>query len=203
MESSIAILGGSFDPPHNAHLELACNVLKSNLASKVILMPTKIQPLKPSGSNVSDLHRIEMIKLLINCAENDDIVLSLFEIESNQISYTHNTLMKLDEIEECPIKFIMGTDSFLSIEKWYKFEGILHDFPLIIGNRVGYDKETQSIAISSYKEKYKARITVLENVISDISSSNVRERIASGRDISNLVPDGIKRYIDYNGLYRR
>ncbi len=235
MKSSIAILGGSFDPPHNAHMELASNVLKSGLASKVILLPTKIQPLKPSGSKVSDYHRIEMIKLLIKNGNNSNVFLSLQEIESDQVSYSYNTLKTISAYlknnnvqkyidEYCvnsidgsrvnstdetvdpkvpSISFIMGTDSFLTIEKWYKYESILTEFPIIMGNRVGYDRDLQDTAIFNYEEKYNARITVIEDNISDISSSRIRNEVSNNGNISDLVPIDIERYIYSNELYGR
>ena len=199
----LGLLGGSFDPVHNGHLALARAALAEAELDSLIVMPARVQPFKQENEVTEARHREEMTRLAF--AELPQARVSRYELEqADEISYTVNTLFHLQESnlhEE--IFFICGTDSFLSMESWYRGAEILSRFGVIVSARPGYREEELRKMRCRYEELYQTRIVQLAAQMPDISSTDVRERVAAGRTISDLVPPAVERYIRSNGLYRK
>ncbi len=190
----IGIFGGTFDPIHHGHLIMASCAYERLKLDKVYFMPAGNQPLKEGESPFNQ--RLEMIKLSI---ENDSRM-SYTDIEdSSEPSYTYNTIMKLNSICDDELFFIMGADSFESIERWYKYEELLKEIKIIVVDRLG------SSNLFNLQEKYKdiaKEINILKGPIIEISSTEIRNKVKKGQGIRYLVPERIIQYIDYENLYK-
>lgn len=199
--SEIGILGGTFDPFHFGHLSIAEAAIEEFDLSEVILLPTKVQPFKIGREMASEEDRVNMVRLIAE--ENRKLRVSTIEAFSQRVSYTYKTLKLLQkEYPDDKFYFILGTDSFLTLEEWYKGKELLREFAFIIGIRPGYKiSETENTA-KRLKEKYNAEIRMLHNEIVEVSSTEIKNNIRSGQSIENLVPTQIERYIDEHGLYK-
>ena len=190
----IGIFGGTFDPIHHGHLIMASCAYERLKLDKVYFMPAGNQPLKEGESPFNQ--RLEMIKLSI---ENDSRM-SYTDIEDSlEHYYTYNTIIKLNSICDDELFFIMGADSFESIERWYKYEELLKEIKIIVVDRLG------SSNLFNLQEKYKdiaKEINILKGPIIEISSTEIRNKVKKGQDIRYLVPERIIQYIDYENLYK-
>jgi len=193
----VAILGGSFNPPHLAHVFMAESVLNMLYYDKVILVPAKNPPHKKLQGNASNEDRLAMLKLAT--AGNPHFLLDDFEIrdEEHEYSYTVNTIQylyrKYDEIEG-RIGLIIGADLIQGFHKWHKVDTILAMSDVIAIGR-GEANNLDPTVIAKYNMK------VLDMAKSDTSSTIVRSRVQAGLSIKGLVCDGVRDYILLHGLY--
>lgn len=199
--SEIGILGGTFDPFHYGHLSIAEAAIDEFNLSEVILLPTKVQPFKIGREMAAEEDRVQMVSLIAE--EKPRFRISTIEAYSQEVSYTYKTLTLLQKDHpEDKLYFILGTDSFLTLEKWYKGRDLLRQFSFIIGMRPGY-KVTETVEMAQkLQEKYGTDIRLLHNEIVEVSSTEIKHKIRSGESIRDLVPLQIERYIDEHGLYK-
>lgn len=198
----IGVLGGSFDPVHMGHQALGKAAIAEAELYRLIVMPAGVQPFK-QGLNVTEAcHREAMAKLAFE--DDERVLVSRYEIENKEnVSYTVKTLLFLqNQYIDAKIFFICGTDSFLSMETWYRGAEILENFSLIVSARPGYKEEQFSDTVTYYAEKYKTETIKLTAKMPDISSTNVRKKISQGQSIEGMVPKAVERYIKANGLYK-
>jgi nicotinate-nucleotide adenylyltransferase len=197
----IAILGGSFDPPHLGHYLIAQQVLEHCQLDQVWLMPAYHHPFL---RNLSDVHtRLAMVKML----ETKNIKISDFEIEHNPTSYTIDTLNKLTEkYPDDSFYWITGSDQLENFHKYKDWKDIIAKHNLIIFPREWMLPHLEEIV----KEKLMLK-TIPENVIvlqnknlitTNISSTKIRERLREGLSIQYLVQDKVGEFIIKNKLYR-
>lgn len=199
--SEIGILGGSFDPFHNGHLSIAKAAMKECGLAKVILLPTRVQPFKVGRKMAAEEDRVNMVKLIAQ--KNQNFAVSTMEAFGKEVSYTYDTLKALSrEYPNDRFHFILGTDSFLSLEDWYKGRQLLSDFAFIVGVRPGYKESETLEKVKTFQEHYGAKIRILHNRIIEVSSTEIKENIKGGRDIRQMVPYEIERYIHEHGLYQ-
>lgn len=197
----IGILGGTFDPFHYGHLSIAKAAMEEFNLKKVILLPTKVQPFKIGRQITDKEHRLKMAEIV--ASENNGFVVSALEADNNKVSYTYNTLTMLKkEFPNDKIYFIMGTDSFFSLESWYKGKELLRDFAFIIGTRSGYDRSITVEKMKLYQAEYGADINLLNNEVLNISSTEIKNRIKDEKSIGDLVPEKIEEYIHEHRLYK-
>ncbi len=197
----IGVLGGTFDPIHLGHKALAEAAIEELSLRKLIIMPAGIQPFKQDRNITEDFHR----KAMVNMTFDDNYIteVSDYEMSNNDISYTIKTLAYLGEqYPNDEIFFISGTDSFIEMETWHKGKDILKSYSLAVSIRPGYREEELNDKIKSYTENYGTNIIKIKSKMPTISSTIVRNRIASGQDISDIVPKVVERYIKENGLYK-
>lgn len=197
----IGIIGGSFDPIHIGHINLALDAKEQCDLDEVIFMPVKLQPFKIDKDMADSKSRVEMIRLAIK--DYDRLELSLHEVLKKEISYTYKTLAELHEIfgEECKIYFICGTDSFLSMLKWKEHEKLLTNNSIIVGTRPGYKEEEVKKLIKEMVFRFDTEIIKIDNKQYNISATEIRERLKNNDHISDLVVKDVERYIKDNGLY--
>ena len=197
----LGIFGGTFDPIHNGHVELAKAALIEANLDFVFFMPTKRNPFKKDNDMASDLHRVNMIKSTIN--NKDYFCLLEKELEDDEYSYTYDTLSALNkEYTCCETYFIVGTDSILTMENWYKGKELLSEFSFITCNRPGHSMAELEDKLNYYKRQYGANILLLKSQMTNISSTNIRDKIKQGKSIKDDVPEGVERYILENDLYK-
>lgn len=197
----IGILGGSFDPFHYGHLSIAKAALKECGLSQIILMPTKVQPFKLGKKRASEIDRVNMVRLIAK--NNENFTVSTIEAFSQDVSYTYKTLQVLsEEYDREKLHFILGTDSFLSIETWYRGEDLLRNYSFIVGVRPGYKESETEEKVRYYRETYNTKVKTLHNRVLEVSSTEIKEKIMRGESIRSLVPYEIERYINEHGLYK-
>ncbi len=196
----IGVLGGSFDPIHLGHRSLGCAAVREVGLDKLIVMPTHIQPFKQNKKVAQDKHRIAMVKLAFDGCQQVEV--SDYEIKKGDISYTYETMSHLKSLyPDDDLYFIMGADSFINVDKWYKGEDLLSEFGFIVSSRPGYPEKELDAKIRFYREDYGTRIIRLKAKMPDISSTEIRETAIQGDPITHLVPTKVDNYITRNRLY--
>ena len=198
--SEIGILGGSFDPFHNGHLSIAKAAMKECGLAQIILMPTRVQPFKVGREMAAEEDRDNMVSLIAR--RNHNFAVSTIEAYGQEVSYTYDTLKALKrEYPRDRFHFILGTDSFLSLETWYKGEALLREFAFIVGERPGYKESQTGKMAEKFRHLYGTQIKILHNRIIEVSSTEIKNKIKLGKEIRTLVPYEIERYIHEHGLY--
>ena len=199
----IGILGGTFDPEHLGHINLAIDAKAQAGLDKVIFVPAKLQPFKLDKNVTAGEHRLAMIKEAIDGI--DGLEVSPYELEAEGISYTYLTVraMKKRFGTDARLYFITGTDSFLKIETWKNAEELIRSCSYIIGTRPGYRKQELDICIERIRRDYNTEVINIDNTQFDISSTEIRKRLESGLPCSDLIPEKTERYITANGLYKK
>ena len=194
---NLCLYQGTFNPIHYAHLRVAEYVIKENIAEKILFIPAFIPPHKTSEPDMSE-HRFKMLQLAIKPYPEFEI--SDIEYKRGGISYTYITICELYEIYkiEDKIKFIIGTDAFKNIESGYETEKLKELVEFIVFVR---ESNFNPNDIEYLKEKgYKFILANLE--FSDISSTELRKKIKSGKSVKDLIPEEVGEYIRDYGLYK-
>lgn len=201
MKKRIGILGGTFDPIHNAHLFIAEAAAKELRLSKVLLMPSKTPAYKLQKGGITDeKHRAKMTELA--CEGRKKLVFSDLELQREGNTYTADTLKILKEMmPDAELFFILGYDSFSWVERWYHAEEVFENCILVPFIRGDGDIEALKKKAASLKESFRARIRPVTMEPPEISSTMIREKAARMESISGLVPEPVERYILDNGLY--
>lgn len=194
----IGILGGTFDPIHNAHIELAEYAYRELGLSKVIFIPAYIPPHKRDRKITDEHHRLNMARL----ASKDYPYFEVSDIELKLMgaSYTSRTLTALDDGFH-RLVFIVGADSFMNLESWHEPEIIFEKADIACACRNGVDKKTLIAKGEEYKKRYNCKSCILDMPDTDISSTHIREMIIEGKDPSRYVSRDVWNYIKKNRLY--
>lgn len=193
------IIGGTFNPIHNAHLYIAYEAMRQLNLDKVIFMVAGVPPHKLDEAIVEASLRLEMAKIAIEGYDNFEV--SDYEIKKQGLSYTFETLEALKE-DDLELFFITGADCLINIEKWKNPERILKIANFVVFNRGGYDIESLNNQKHYIEEKYDVKILFLNTVNLELSSSMIRERIKSGERVDFFIPLKVLEYITKNNLYR-
>ena len=194
-----AMFGGSFDPVHNGHVQLAQAFIKELSLDKVFIVPAFISPFKQGGAAVLPHHRAEMCRLAFSNIPQAEI--SDIEIKREGSSYTYQTLQALtDKLDTDKIFLITGADSFMSIHKWKEPE-IIFRHAVICGLPRNDDDISALEKQSEYLHGLGAETRILNISVMTVSSTDIRCKAAKGESIRGLVPDDVERYIIENGLY--
>ena len=197
----VGILGGTFNPIHNGHIELGVQALEQFRLDKVLVMPNNKPGYKNISNEVSADHRINMIKLAIDGING--LEYSDFEIKRPGITYTSDTLEALHELyPDVHWYFIMGGDSIMYFDHWHRPDIISGLATLLVTTRIGASEEMINDKIASLHSLFPASDIRREYIRQhDISSSDIRAVVRSGGDIRDMVPDNVMTYIKNNDLY--
>ena len=195
MKNKILIFGGTFNPIHNGHLILAEHCINEEGFDKVVFIPT-MNPYYKDTLNFDT--RLKMLKMAIK--DNDKFVYSSIENKYNLEGKLYLILEKISELSDDDITILIGSDSLMNLDWWYKIDEILKKYKILVLKRDDED-EAISIKIAEYKEKYGADIKVLNNKRVEISSSMIREMIKNGKSIKYLVRDDVEKFIRDEKLY--
>ncbi len=197
----IGIIGGTFDPVHYGHLILAEQARVEAALDQIIFMPAMVQPFKLNSQITEGSHRYAM--LLEAVSANPYFSVSRRELDSSEISYTVHTLRecKADFGFDAELYFIIGTDAFLGMEKWYAAEELMENYSFIIGTRPGYKEQELKLLVKRIRETFHTTIIEINNSEVEISSTDIKRRIRQGKSIKYLLPEGVEEYIYHNKLY--
>ena len=196
----IAVFGGSFNPIHMGHLIAANYAIINGGMDKVLFVPSGNHPFVEKRNLTSSDIRLEMVDSAI---KNDDYFqVSSIEIDSQEISYTYDTILKLNEIfSEDELFFIIGYDILFDLPKWKKIKELSKICSFIVMNRdTDRNKELKSI-VDKLIEKYNMKLNFVDSPIVDVSSSDIRKLISENKRVNYLVPDTVLEIIKREGLY--
>lgn len=204
---NIGFFGGSFDPPHIGHIKSAESFIKEAKLSKLYIIPTYVSPFKKDKTDVTDsFHRLEMCKLAFSCLKTDktDIIISDIETSRKGTSYTIDTVNALCSLHQNDSLFMyVGTDMFVSLEKWKNSEEIFRKCTVFTKARYSQDFQTLTEKAEYYAEKYNAKLVISKDNELVCSSTDIRTHLAENNilNLQNLLTDDVLRYIIENKLY--
>lgn len=197
----IGIMGGTFDPIHYGHLVAAEEARWQFGLEKVIFIPAGHPPHKVSRKISDARHRLAMTRLAIE--SNPFFTASAIEIERPGLSYTINTVRDMrNTYPLADIYFITGADAVLEILSWKHIDELLDQCCFIAAKRPGYRLGRLKAKLPGLRRGQLKRITVIEVPALAISSTDIRQRVQTGRPIKYLLPEAVERYIREQGLYR-
>ena len=190
----IGIFGGSFNPPHKMHKEIAIELIKKDYVDKVIFVPTGSK-YKYKNNLLSDKVRFEMHKLMCN---DNNLEVSNYELKDDVV-YTYETLNHIkNKYKDDEIYFICGTDNLSYIDKWKRGEDILSNNKLLVIKR---NTDDINALLDKYKD-YKDNIIVTDIKENEISSTKIREMIYNNKRVGNYLDKSVDLYIRDNNLYK-
>jgi nicotinate-nucleotide adenylyltransferase len=216
----IAIYGGTFDPVHAGHLEIARSVSELFVIDEFLFVPARAAPHKLTRAVSSSLHRYAMLALATKT--DPRLCISTFELESAERQYTVDTLFHFRARfgESTDLFFVMGADSWAEITTWREWQRLITLANLIVVTRPGYDVSVEHVGaetgarivdvraltggLGSQVSKSEApKIFMTDAVMHDISATEVRQAARENReDLDNLVPLEVADYIRKYKLYR-
>jgi nicotinate-nucleotide adenylyltransferase len=201
----LGILGGTFDPIHYGHLVIAEEVYAALDLAEIVFVPAGHPPHKPNSMVAAAHHRLAMLELAI--AGNPHFSISRVDLERPGPSYTVETLRLLRRQWDpaAALYFLIGWDSLEDFLTWRDPAGILEQLAYLVAvRRPGYAEA------SGYRTSLEARLPGITQRLLvvpvpqlEISSTDLRERVAQGRPIRYQLPEPVERYIEQYGLYKR
>jgi nicotinate-nucleotide adenylyltransferase len=197
-ERRVGVMGGTFDPIHHGHLVAAEEARWQFHLDQVVFVPTGQPWQKPAGvTGAEDRY----LMTVIATASNPAFSVSRLEIDTPGPTYTVDTLRRLRaELDPgARLFFVTGADAVLQILTWKDPDEVLALAELIAATRPGHDLADLAEKVPSAAGRvHPMRIPALA-----ISSTDIRARVAAGAPIQYLVPEGVARYVEKRGLYRR
>ena len=195
----IGIFGGTFQPIHNGHLLLAEHALKALSLDSVLFVIDRIPPHKEISGGANTEERVALLNLALE--ENNSFIPETMELKREGKSYSFDTLTELHErMPESDLFFLMGSDMLRSFTTWYNPEGISKLATLVCTERAGQNGGEAETAID-LEHRYGTSVILLDSV-SDLSSTEVRNRVYNAIPIDGLVPPSVAHEIYYRGLYQ-
>ena len=195
------MLGGAFNPPHLGHLALAESAREQLRLEKVLLVTTGSAPHKEISPEPGPEVRLELTRRAVEGVEG--VEASGLEVEREGPSYMFETLEALDgEAGKHVIWLICGADIASTLPDWERPERVLELAGLAVAPRPGAEIEVVAESISSLGFDPEERLVRLDFAPSDISSTEVRRRCATGESIDDLVSPRVSEMIESEGLYR-
>lgn len=199
--SRLGILGGTFNPPHLAHLVCAQEALIALGLDSVAFVPAGSPPHKRVESDPGIEHRLALCEGAV--AGDDRLRVSRIDVDREGPSYTVDTLRELHAREpEHELTFIVGGDMALTFPGWREPEAVLELAELGVAEREGVRRSDIVERLSGLRGAAE-RVRFFDMPRIDISSSLLRRRVANGRPLRYLVPDAVAGYVETEGLYLR
>ncbi len=193
------ILGGTFNPPHIAHLIIAQEALVDLALDRVLLIPARIPPHKRVEEEPGAEHRLALCELAFGADERFEI--SGIELQRPGPSYTVDTLLELSSTApDNELFLIVGGDIAAGFASWREPERVLSLARLAVAKRRGTPTGAIETALAGLRGGERAEFFGMPRI--GISSTMIRRRVRLGQPIRYLVPDAVAEYIDTHGLYR-
>ncbi|MBH0058219.1 nicotinate-nucleotide adenylyltransferase [Pseudoalteromonas sp. SWXJZ94C] len=207
----IAIFGGTFDPVHSGHINMALQCVKTFNLNTLYFMPCAL-PAHKAAPGISTQHRIGMLNAAI--APYSYFELDLRELNRTGPSYSLLSLQELrKENPTTPILFLIGMDSFNNLDKWFEWQAITQLCHIVV-----YQRPAQHCNVTGDLENYMQQsktdeITVLEQTLAgklyflsgethDAASSTIRKQLKKSNKKNELLPDAVSHYIEVHQLYQ-
>jgi nicotinate-nucleotide adenylyltransferase len=183
----IGIYGGTFDPIHHGHLILSRQACEEHKFDQLIFVPAALSPFKKQAAQASGESRLKMLRAAIQGQE--DFVANDCELKRPPPSYSIDTVLQIRERDpNAELFWLIGADNVRSLDKWHRFDPLEKLVQFIVLDRGCAEEATHKYPV------------VHRNI--DISSTEIRNRVASGRSIRYLVPQAVEEIIRREKLYR-
>ena len=189
---NIGLYFGSFNPIHIGHLIVANHILNETSIEKVWFIVSPQNPFKDSKTLLNDFDRLHLVRL----ATQDDNRMKCSDIEFNlpKPSFTIHTLAFLSEKHpEHKFSIIMGSDSYQNLDKWKNFEAIIANYPIYVYKRDGHE----------ISKTFSKNSIILNTPIIQISASQIRENLKTGKSIRYLVPEIVREELETRKFYNQ
>jgi nicotinate-nucleotide adenylyltransferase len=194
----LGILGGTFNPPHLAHLVCAQEAHRELALDRVLLIPASIPPHKPVEQEPGAEHRLQMCRLAVG--DDERFQVSDVELRREGPSYTVDTLAVLSsQAPTDELVLILGGDIAAGLPEWNSPERVLELATVAIARRRGTTRGAIEQALGRLRGGDRAQFFAMPRI--GISSTMLRRRIAAGQPIRYFVPDQVEAYIQRHGLY--
>ena len=188
----VGLIGGTFDPIHNGHVLLAQFALEKIPLNRILFIPAADPPHKDSVY-VSASARMQMVSLAV--ADMESAFVSKIELERSGKSFTVDTLRQLcRENPNDSYYLIIGDDNVSQISSWHDPEVIFELCTVVVGNRMF----TERVG----KKQFIDQMTLLDTPLFELSSTEIRQRLITGRSVKGMIPESVESYIREQGLYR-
>ena len=204
MKQKIILFGGTFDPIHNGHIQVAQAAASEIGAHRVIFIPARRSPHKKNIPSADQGQRFEMISLAIG--NYDEFEVSDCEFQRKEPSYTLDTVMHFKNIvpEHSKLYWLVGADVVTELHNWYRISDLIDScylsfMPRGTGEKLDFSGFDEIIGIDRRKKLEKH---TLNTPLIEISSTEIRQRIAESGDLSMMLDPKVADYIVENGLYR-
>ena len=213
----VAIYGGTFDPVHNGHIEVARRVLKLFELDEVIFVPACVPPHKRNANITSAFHRFAMLALATEADQR--LLVSTIELDAPQQPYAVETVERMSAAlgTETELFFLMGADSWLEITSWHEWQRLLRLCHFIVVTRPGFDLRrvdhskmpTPIIDVPGPRGRQQDRmeepqVLLTDAVMVDVSATTIRSAAQSSDSaaLKTMVPLAVANYIEKYGLYK-
>ena len=193
----IGIYGGSFSPPHHGHLSAAKQFIEELSLDELLIMPSHISPHKVTDPTLTSRHRYEMARIAFK--DLPRVTVSDYEIQKGDVSYTASTLSHF--AKEGELYFLCGTDMFLTLARWYRPDIIFQNATIVLASRENGKEQEIASAKEAYEKDFGARIIILNNEVLEVSSTEVRNALKQGKDVSRYLSHDVEVYIREHNLY--
>lgn len=209
--TKIGLYGGTFDPVHVGHIQLAEAAIEEGGLDRVLMVPAVVPPHKKGLAVTPYDHRVQMVRLAL--VDHSAVELSLIESELPTPSYTIDTVRFLQSLlpDTTELHFIIGIDAFVEITSWKSYEELLARVSLLVAMRHGFsrqllDEVRNKLCYSNAERRWihagaRKDIVFLSSSITNISSSTVRNQLQSGASYVKGIPKPVMQYIQNNHLY--
>jgi nicotinate-nucleotide adenylyltransferase len=207
----VGILGGTFDPIHNGHIDLGRAAEASLALTRLFIIPASVPPHRPQ-THASAFHRFAMAALVV--ADHPNWRASDLELRSLSTSYTAVTLQQFHDRGYSPseLYFIIGADAFADLATWRAYPQILDWAHFAVVSRPGHPTEALAGVLPALASRMvrpplepageiNPLIILIDAPTAAVSSTAIRERRAGGETISGLVTPGVETHIERHGLY--
>lgn len=209
--NTFGYFGGTFDPIHNGHLQMATELKQACCFEQMFLLPCRKPPHRSSPA-CSDAQRLEMARLAI--ADSNSLRLDDREYQRTSLSYTIDSLIELRRElgDSASISWCVGLDSLVNLNSWYRWRELLDYAHLVVVERPGWQIPVVG-EVAQWLNRNRASADVLRskscgNVIVqslslvDVSATDIRGRIKSKKSVQFMLPDAVWLYVTQNQLYQ-
>ena len=204
------LFGGTFDPIHLGHLDVARAARRALDLDEVVLLPSNVPPHR-AAPHASAAHRFAMAALAVQ--HDEGLMVSDLEMQSTGPSYTSTTLDRLEAqgIDTSTLFFVIGADAFRDILTWKDYPRLLDRCHFVVVSRPSCRTSSLRTALPALADRWMdapcdvpstPRIFLVDAATAPVSSTDVRRRIADGASLSGWVPDAVAAHIDRHSLYR-
>ncbi len=189
---STGIFGGTFNPIHNGHVELARRLLSLTRLDEVWFVVSPQNPFKRSMHLLDDRIRLEMVRLAL--ADEPRLTASDYEFSLPRPSYMWHTLQSMShDYPDRSFTLLIGADNWARFDEWYAAKDIIANYPVVVYPREGTPLNTEQLPVG---------VTMADTGLVPGSSTEVRRLIAAGKPFDSLVPPRVAEFIRSHGLYR-
>lgn len=191
----IGIFGGSFNPPHKMHEEIATSLIEQKVVDTIIFVPTGMK-YEYKNNLIENEYRLDMLEII--ASHNPSFQVSDYECQE-EVVYTYQTLDHFKELyPNDEIFFICGSDNLSYIDKWKNAEYLMNHHKFIVVDRNTHVLEP---LLEKYQD-FRSHIVVANITPQDVSSSEIRERLKEGKPLQDFISEDVLDYIEANNLYK-